>query len=240
MTAEARAPMLVALLPAFQGGDQLAGALLAQMPNCFNLGVVKYPSHVHTYEALLPFVTEQLSRAGPATLLAESFAGPLAIKYAAENPQGVRGMVLSASFILPPRSRALRFLPLRLLFTIARPRAAIRFALTNGIDDRKLVEEIYRVGQALSPELMAARVRTMLSADSTRELSRYSGPLLYLLAKRDRLVSQRSLGEIQLLRPDVQVAEIDAPHLILQTRPAEAWAEIERFTSRIKLDSPPD
>jgi len=54
LAAEAATPVVrVALLPAIQGGDQLADRLRAAMPDPFSLDVVHYPPDVHsarTYE----------------------------------------------------------------------------------------------------------------------------------------------------------------------------------------------
>ena len=105
----------------------------------------------------------------------------------------------------------------------------IRLVLTNGIDDEALVEQIYQVGQRLTPKLMAARVRTMLRADATRELARYAGPPRYLRARDDRLVFLQSLEHIERIRRDAVSREINAPHLILQTNPRDAWRAISQF-----------
>ena len=226
---EAARAVRVALLPAIQGGKQLADHLQEAKPEVFTLQVVEYPADIHGYDGLLPFASEQLDSPEPVVLLAESFAGPLAIKYAAQHPERVRGVVLAAGFILPPKPRWLRFLPMRTLFTLSRPRSIIRLVLTNGVEDEALVEQIYQVGQDLSPKLMAARVRTMLCADAARDLHRYRGPLLYLAASNDRLVGRRSLDEIRRVRPDVAVTEIDAPHLLLETHPRNVWKAISQF-----------
>jgi pimeloyl-ACP methyl ester carboxylesterase len=62
-------------------------------------------------------------------------------------------------------------------------------------------------------------------------------PILYLAGRRDRLVGARAARAIHRIRPDVTVRTLDAPHLVLQVRPVEAWREISRFVAdRVNFD----
>jgi hypothetical protein len=48
-------------------------------------------------------------------------------------------------------------------------------------------------------------------------------------SRRDRLVGAAARARVVAIRPDVEVALLDAPHLVLQRRPVEAAASIARF-----------
>ena len=50
--------------------------------------------------------------------------------------------------------------------------------------------------------------------------------------RQDRLVGRQALDEIKALQPEMTVAELDAPHLIVQRRPAEAAELINSFLRR--------
>src|SRR5437016_1747266 len=101
----------VVLLPGLHGTDELAGPLLSVIPPDYRPTIVTYPkSGPHDYDSLLRVVSEKMPGPEPALLIAESFSGPLAIRYAAANPSRVRGVVLSASFVLNPAPRWLGWL----------------------------------------------------------------------------------------------------------------------------------
>jgi hypothetical protein len=53
--------------------------------------------------------------------------------------------------------------------------------------------------------------------------------MLYLQARHDRLVKPRSLEEIRRLRPDIETATIDGPHLLLLREPQKAAVIVENF-----------
>jgi pimeloyl-ACP methyl ester carboxylesterase len=65
--------------------------------------------------------------------------------------------------------------------------------------------------------------------DEAARLKALAVPLLYVLARQDRLVRRSSLEAIRLANPDTVVAEIDGPHFILQREPQAAADAITRF-----------
>jgi pimeloyl-ACP methyl ester carboxylesterase len=74
--------------------------------------VVSYPgSRQHGYADLLEVVREKVAAVSKCNVLGWSFSGPLALMLAAAEPEKMRGVILSASFVRAPRSAlvALRF-----------------------------------------------------------------------------------------------------------------------------------
>jgi surfactin synthase thioesterase subunit len=53
-----------------------------------------------------------------------------------------------------------------------------------------------------------------------------------LFAKQDRSVKRRSLTKMKSIKATMEVAEIDGPHLLLQRKPEECLAAMNRFISR--------
>jgi pimeloyl-ACP methyl ester carboxylesterase len=234
MTASSPLSPRIVVLPGLHGTDELAGPLLEEIPDSFRPLVIQYPTTgPQTYDALLEIVTGVIPRDEPLILIAESFGGPLAIQYSSANPQHVRGMVLSASFIKSPMPRWMGWLPLQALFSIGQPLWAIRPFLTNGGSDQLLPRQIQQVGERLPASVIASRIREVLKLDCGAILANYRGPLLYIRGTRDRLVWRRSLQRIMGVRPDVSAMEIAAPHLILQTNARDAWNVIADFIDHI-------
>src|SRR5438034_555342 len=78
-------------------------------------------------------------------------------------------------------------------------------------------------------DVLARRVRDVLSVDCGDALLRCRAPILYLAAADDALVGTRSREALRSFRPDVRVVALPGPHLLLQAQPRAAWQEIEQF-----------
>ena len=87
------------LLPGLDGTGSLFAPLLANLPETLVPVVVKYPpDQVLYYEQLFPYIREVMPWNESYILLAESFSGPLAIKFAAEQPENIHALVLASAF----------------------------------------------------------------------------------------------------------------------------------------------
>jgi pimeloyl-[acyl-carrier protein] methyl ester esterase len=90
------------LLPGFDGSGRLFAPLLAQRDLPFDPRVVALPADLpRGYDELLAWMEPRLP-AEPFVLLAESFSGPLAIRFAARHPERVAHLVLAATFLRSP------------------------------------------------------------------------------------------------------------------------------------------
>jgi pimeloyl-ACP methyl ester carboxylesterase len=107
------------------------------------------------------------------------------------------------------------------------PAAIVKMFLTGG--DSALAEATRRAIAGVRGEIIAARISAVLRVDVTAELERLSCPVLYLQAKRDRMVGARSAMRISALKPSVTVVQVCAPHLLLQANPHEAWSHVAPF-----------
>jgi pimeloyl-ACP methyl ester carboxylesterase len=69
----------------------------------FEITTVRYPAEqCLSYSDLAGFVRAACPISGPFVLLAESYSTPLAIKYAASNPDNLQGLVFCAGFAKSP------------------------------------------------------------------------------------------------------------------------------------------
>jgi pimeloyl-ACP methyl ester carboxylesterase len=96
-------------------------------------------------------------------------------------------------------------------------------------------DEVIRLREVLAsvePAVLAGRLREVLAVDASDALRACPAKLLYIGGRRDRLVPARALEHIQAVRPDVEVALLDAPHLVLQRRPVETADLVASFLRR--------
>ena len=156
--------------------------------------------------------------------MAESFSGPLAMMLAHRHPEIVRQLTLVATFALPPTPWAARFVPWSILYKLPMPSLVARHFLVGS--DHSIAVELNKAIRQTSAQTLVSRMHCLMKLDVRTQLSELNCDLKYLRPKQDRLVSERSLREIIEANPSVSVREIDGPHLILQTRPRQAWEAI--------------
>src|SRR5687767_9464914 len=107
----------VVLLPGLDGTGDLFRPLLEVIPASFPKRVVSYPVDRETsYSEVLALVEQQLAAESSVVMIAESYSGPVALRYAAAHPKRVAAVVLCASFICSPLPQLLRGLVTSVLF----------------------------------------------------------------------------------------------------------------------------
>ena len=224
----------VVLLPGLDGTGLLFAPLTAALPTNVRPAVVRYPvDRVMSYEELATDVAGHLPQGERFVLLGESFGGPLALLLAARRPAGLVGVILCATFVTSPRPWVGPLLrpfakpwPFRLYPAYKRATPGAWAAAAE-------------VSRLVRPDVIASRVRMVLSVDVRQQLSGCPVPILYLRAARDRLVPAANLHRIQQLRPDVSAVNLPSPHQVLQRRPTESAAAIARFAGSLADDPAP-
>ena len=222
------------LLPGMDGTGRMFAPLLAQLPATLDARPIAYPCDRELgYAGLLGLVRRQLPQ-GEFFVLAESFSGPLALRLAAERPRGLCGLILAASFAASPFA----WLP-RWSHGLAHARLfgglgiGPRLALGLGRCPPAITPMLRDALGLVSPAVLARRAREILRCEAPRDREALAQlPALILAARRDRLVGRRHVGALRALLPRAQVEWFDAPHLILQARPAEAAEKIAAWIAR--------
>lgn len=233
-------PTLI-LLPGMDGTGELFRPLLDVIPHHLPRRVVSYPEDQPlSYDELLRFVGRSLAPEGDVVLLAESFSGPVAVRYAAAHPDAVRAVVLCASFVRAPVPRWVRFLVTPLLFHVPLPSFAVRRLMAGRDAPDALVAAVKAAVLRVRPGVLARRVREVFDVDCADALARCPAPVLYLAGGDDALVGPRGVEAVRVACPGMTVRTIEGPHLLLQARPSDCWREIARFLEATRGGVPPD
>ena len=219
------------LLPGLDGTGVMFEPLLAVLGAEWDVKVVSYPRDSSMrYPDLVSLVRESLPDRD-FYLLGESFSGPIALKIAAEQPRGLRGVILCATFVRNPTPllpACLRFLVVAPLFC-AWP-VSLRFGfLTPAGNADELRVLVKKARQAVSNRVLAARTRDALGVNVEQEFRACAYPMLYLSGARDLVVPESNLRAMLRLRPDLQSRCLDTSHLVLQENPSESATLIGRF-----------
>lgn len=225
------------LLPGMDGTGELFADFVALLPSWVECRVVSYPPDQKlSYDQLSPIVKSSFPPDEPFVILAESFSTPLAVRLAAEAPKGLKGLVLCAGFVSPPRGDVLVRLALVLapaLFSFGLPSSICRRYLVGDAAPDGLINTVRSAVSSVPSGVLARRLKSVLSCNAVRDLRDVSVPLLYISGTQDRLVTQASLQEIQQAKTDAQLTSIESAHLVLQTRPREAADAVTQFLQTI-------
>jgi pimeloyl-ACP methyl ester carboxylesterase len=222
------------LLPGLDGtGKLFAGFAEVLRANITPL-IVSYPTdQLLGYEELESRVLAALPDDGPFIVLGESFSGPLAIRIAARAPPGLAGLILCVSFAKNPFPWAgwarplAAYLPLRSL-----PRWLRAPLMWGSMSPKQAPAQIDRAMAGVSPDVIRHRIAALLAVDETVALRRIRVPTLVLAASRDRVIPARATRWILQTLPGARLVQIDGPHLLLQTCPAECAAAVLEFTQQ--------
>lgn len=213
------------------GTEVLFRPLLALLPNWIRPVVICYPARgPHDYVGLLRLVREEIAGLPEFLILASSFSGPLAIMLAAAEPERVRGLILSATFLRAPG----RHLPRLRLFArspfiwITRTIRRLPIWTLRRRDDpyRRAKAEIWR---RVSARCLARRTRAILSVD-VRELARQCRPrVLCIRFADDKVVPREYAEEIPRHVPSAQLVTLPGDHFGLWKCAEPCATAIQRF-----------
>lgn len=223
----------ICLLPGLDGTGLLYRRLETELQRDFATSMLAYDVDDDGYADLAKKLTPRLPTGRPYVLVAESFAGPLAILMATRRPPDLQAVVLAASFARTPISGGQYLATLIDHLPLLRPSKFLLERLLMGSSrDEDLIKQLEESLAKVPLTTLKARVLAALRRDVSAELASLDVPLLYLTAKHDRLIPRRSGEWIAQTYVNTERECIDAPHFIFQLA-AEAAADCIRvFLSR--------
>jgi pimeloyl-[acyl-carrier protein] methyl ester esterase len=219
------------------GSGELFAQFVAHLDARIEPIIVRYPaSKALGYAALARHVAADLPRDRPYAILGESFSGPLAIMLA--RAAGVRAVILSCSFAHNPMPALARLgalvdlVPIQML-----PKRLIVDYFLGETEDEALMRNLLDVSARLPAEVWRARVKAALAVDVTAQVRGLTQPVLYLRARRDRLVPPAQAELIKQLAPQTEIVDFDTPHFLLQVAPRRAAGVVGDFLQRFPFDA---
>jgi pimeloyl-ACP methyl ester carboxylesterase len=116
------------------------------------------------------------------------------------------------------------------------PKAAVSHFLVGKDAPESLHALVREAIRAVKPAVLVARLRLVLASDARLALSHVSVPILYIQALQDRLVGESCLAEMRAIKPQIKIAHIDGPHLILQREPQKSAEAVAIFIRQLASD----
>jgi pimeloyl-[acyl-carrier protein] methyl ester esterase len=99
----------------------------------------------------------------------------------------------------------------------------------GSLDPDRAPEQLVRAMAEVSEAVIRHRIAALLAVDESAALSSIRSPMLVLQAGRDLVIPRSATEWILQCAPHALRIEIDGPHLLLQTRPAECAAAVIQF-----------
>ena len=211
------------LMPGLDGTGKLFSPIIPLLEQHFELTIVTYPD-LDSFTDYVDCARGQLPETPGFSLLAESFSGPVAMTLMAQQPGQFGPSVLAATFARSPLAaltRMANYVPEQ-VFSIG---ALSEFCLdVCDIEDEDFSETQplpMNVMEQVDGVLLKHRISVFSRIDISALLPDIEAPILYLRAVQDRIVAETDAQMIEEYLPDVRRVDIDAPHLLLQTRPQQ-------------------
>jgi pimeloyl-ACP methyl ester carboxylesterase len=232
--------MSLLLLPGLDGTGKLFDPLILNLPAWIKPIVVSYPQDKpYGYQELKAIVSGSLPVNDDFVILGESFSGPLAVMAAAGKPKGLRGLILCASFVKKPFKLIpswARLFSVGPIFQLWPASIKLRAMLRRGRYG-ELVENALDVIKTVRPNVIAERVKAIMTVDAEQDFVRVDVPILYLSSRKDHLIKKHNVAGMKTIKPNLTVVEIDTQHFLLQLEPKKSAGQIERFMETISSPS---
>ncbi len=211
------------MLPGLDGTGKLFSPIIPHLEAHFDLTIVTYPD-LGSFNDYVDSARNQLPESSAISLLAESLSGPIAISLMAQRAGQFGSAILSSTFARSPlaaMTHLAKHVPQQ-MFSIG---ALSDFYLDVDAEENQDFSETQplplNVMDQVDGVVLRHRIEVMSRIDVSALLPQIDVPVLYLRAKRDRIVSDSDAEMIQQNLPKVARINLDAPHLLLQTRPQE-------------------
>ena len=223
--------MHVVILPGLDGTGYLLGDLAEQLSLAHEVTVIDYPADVCRYEDLFDHLSACLPREDY-LIVAESFAGPLAVMIAASRPVGLKGIVFAATFARRPRNipvsfaRLLHLLPLRSSFFARLAQPFVMGRWTNDTFTRNFTHVL----KTALPATLVGRLEAVHAVDVTQILPDIAVPCIYLRARHDLIVPAHAARDFT---PHMAAHyDLEGPHFLLQAQPTQSAKHVLDFAAR--------
>jgi pimeloyl-ACP methyl ester carboxylesterase len=223
----------LAFLPGFDGEPDLRRAFIEALAAEAPVRPVRYPRYpLGTLDAYQRFAAGEAKGFLPLVLVAESFSGLVAARWAARDPR-VAALVLCGAFARNPVGVIASFGAALPSLTKLGPRLTGAFAR----GPRDFVHRQWATGleaalRGMRDEVVAERLRLITEADVRPDLAALTCPIVLVQYDGDHVINVRARRELESVCHNAAVVRIDGPHFAIETQP-RACAEAIRARLRI-------
>lgn len=217
----------IVFLPGFDGVAELRAEFVEALGRHYPARAVGYPQRV--LDSLNGYARHAASQVGPESrpvVVAESFSGLVAARWAAQDPH-VAGLVLCGAFARSPVPWAAlgASLPAMAQFFGAHFLNPMAFAVREPAR-RRWSEALAATLRAMRQDVIAERLRIIATEDVSAELGALRIPVILAHFDDDFVIGAQARGHLESVCHNAQVVRVPGPHFAIETRPRESAAAI--------------
>jgi pimeloyl-ACP methyl ester carboxylesterase len=216
----------VVFLPGFDGAAALREPFVAALRAHHPARGIAYPNHpLHSLDGYCRHVAAQVPADARLVLVAESFSGLVAARWASMDPR-VEALVLCGSFARNPMTWLTSLgasLPGMVRF------GAGFLAPPPGNRDpvrRQWSKQLAQALSALDDAVIGERLRLIANEDLRPQLRALAIPIVLVQFEDDLVIGARARGELEEVCHNAQVVRVPGPHFAIETMPRECAAAI--------------
>ncbi len=217
----------IVFLPGFDGAGALRAAFVEALGENHPARAVAYPNKtLDTLAGYARFAAATVAADSRPVLVAESFSGLVAAKWAARDPH-VAGIVLCGAFARSPAPWVALGASAPSIAQFLGASVMAPMAIASGDPARRRWgEALAEALRTLGRDVIAERLRLIALADVRPELRMLRIPVVVAQFDEDLVISKRARVELEESCPGAEVIRIPGPHFAIETRPRETAAAI--------------
>ena len=221
-------PTEILFMPGFDGVAELRTEFVQALGSVAPARAIGYPNRpLETLAGYARFVAAQVTPESRPVLVAESFSGLVAARWAAQDPH-VAGLVLCGAFVRNP---------VALSGLGASMPAAAQFFGANFVNPmsyfsgdparRRWSEALGTAIRSLHREVVAERLRLISTEDVGAELKSLHVPIVLAQFQEDAVIGADHRAELEAACNDPRIVRIAGPHFNIEIRPHDVAEAIK-------------
>jgi pimeloyl-ACP methyl ester carboxylesterase len=217
----------VIFLPGFDGDAELRAPFVEAIGSQHPARAVGYPNRkLETLSGYARFAAGHVTPGSRPVLVAESFSGLVAARWAAQDPQ-VAGLVLCGAFTRSPVPWASlgAWLPSMAQFVGANFLSPVAFSYRDPAR-RRWSEALAKSIRTLDRDVIAERLRLIAAEDVGAELRQLRIPIVLAHFEDDLVIGARARAALEAVCHNAQVLRMKGPHYAIEVRPRESAAAL--------------
>jgi pimeloyl-ACP methyl ester carboxylesterase len=217
----------IVFLPGFDGVAELRSDFVAALGKQHPARAIGYPNRkLDTLAGYARFASSQVATDARPVLVAESFSGLVAARWAASDPH-VAGLVLCGAFARSPAALAAlgASMPSVAQFFVSTFMAPVGRASSDPAR-RRWSNAFEAAMRSLKPEVIAERCAIIAAEDVSADLARITAPIVLLQFDDDLVIGPSARKHLESVCARAQVVRFAGPHFAIETQPRESAAAI--------------
>jgi pimeloyl-ACP methyl ester carboxylesterase len=224
----------IVFLPGFDGVAELRGEFVEALGREYPARAVGYPDRkLETLNGYARHVAGQVRPESRPVVIAESFSGLVAARWAAQDPH-VAGLVLCGAFARSPVPWAAlgASMPAMAQFLGANFLNPMSFAADDPAR-RRWSEALATALRSMRRDVIAERLALIAAEDVSVELQALRIPVFIVHFDDDLVIGAAARGHLESVCHNAEVVRVPGPHFAIETRPRESAAAIAPRLARL-------